>query len=138
MFGNKISMKFLFFLYAWLWQWETPLVKTPFSGHMIGWCEEIKTVNVSINIFEMLSWKFKYVLFCYTRERNVYIQFSSHQELTTVDQNTQGRSQVGDPILNILLFMWSEHPCTRVIVLQDIWIEVMVMVMECFLCNITV
>lgn len=54
----------------------------------------------------MLSWKFKYMLFCYFRERNVYIQFSSHQELTTVDQNTQGRSQVGDPILIILLFMW--------------------------------
>lgn len=25
------------------------------------------------------------------RGRNVYIQFSSHQELTTMDQNTQGR-----------------------------------------------
>lgn len=31
------------------------------------------------------------------RERNVYIQFSSHQELTTVDQNTQGRSQDVQP-----------------------------------------
>ncbi|KAL4644094.1 hypothetical protein ACB092_02G139000 [Castanea dentata] len=31
------------------------------------------------------------------RERNVYIQFSSHQELTTVDQNTQGRSQDAQP-----------------------------------------
>jgi hypothetical protein len=27
------------------------------------------------------------------RGRNVYIQFSSHQELTTVDQNSQGRNQ---------------------------------------------
>lgn len=28
--------------------------------------------------------------FC-TRGRNVYVQFSSHQELTTMDQNAQGR-----------------------------------------------
>lgn len=50
--------------------------------------------------------KIKHIFFGFIRERNVYIQFSSHQELTTMDQNTQGRNQVGDQILNILLFMW--------------------------------
>lgn len=36
-------------------------------------------------IFHLFGCKFWY------RGRNVYIQFSSHQELTTMDQNTQGR-----------------------------------------------
>eukprot|EP00262_Sarcandra_glabra_P001236 TRINITY_DN11268_c0_g1_i3.p1 TRINITY_DN11268_c0_g1~~TRINITY_DN11268_c0_g1_i3.p1 ORF type:complete len:131 (-),score=18.17 TRINITY_DN11268_c0_g1_i3:47-439(-) len=35
------------------------------------------------------------------RGRNVYIQFSSHQDLTTMDQNTQGRKG-GDQVLKLL------------------------------------
>jgi hypothetical protein len=38
-----------------------------------------------------------------SRGRNVYVQFSSHQELTTMDQNTQGRGdEVGTLYSNIL------------------------------------
>ena len=31
------------------------------------------------------------VFLFYPRGRNVYVQFSSHPELTTMDQNAQGR-----------------------------------------------
>ncbi|GMY11202.1 polypyrimidine tract-binding protein homolog 3-like isoform X1 [Fagus crenata] len=41
------------------------------------------------------------------RERNVYIQFSSHQELTTMDQNTQGRNQDAQP--NRILLVTIHH-----------------------------
>lgn len=41
-------------------------------------------------------------LFC-PRGRNVYIQFSSHQELTTMDQNTQGR---GDEVGTFSIDIW--------------------------------
>ncbi|XP_044475252.1 polypyrimidine tract-binding protein homolog 3-like [Mangifera indica] len=37
------------------------------------------------------------------RGRNVYIQFSSHQELTTVDQNTQGRGDEPNRILLVTI-----------------------------------
>ncbi|KAE7998230.1 hypothetical protein FH972_002795 [Carpinus fangiana] len=41
------------------------------------------------------------------RGRNVYIQFSSHQELTTVDQNSQGRNQDAPP--NRILLVTIHH-----------------------------
>ncbi|XP_035550763.1 polypyrimidine tract-binding protein homolog 3-like isoform X1 [Juglans regia] len=41
------------------------------------------------------------------RGRNVYIQFSSHQELTTVDQNPQGRNQDAPP--NRILLVTIHH-----------------------------
>ncbi|KAJ6920273.1 polypyrimidine tract-binding protein [Populus alba x Populus x berolinensis] len=37
------------------------------------------------------------------RGRNVYVQFSSHQELTTMDQNTQGRGEEPNRILLITI-----------------------------------
>lgn len=40
----------------------------------------------SLNLY---SWFENFPFF--TRGRNVYVQFSSHQELTTMDQNSQGR-----------------------------------------------
>ncbi|XP_057532048.1 polypyrimidine tract-binding protein homolog 3-like isoform X2 [Amaranthus tricolor] len=49
------------------------------------------------------------VLQCYTntqpaiRGRNVYIQFSSHQELTTMDQNAQGRGDEPNRILLVTI-----------------------------------
>ncbi|KNA18626.1 hypothetical protein SOVF_069010 isoform A [Spinacia oleracea] len=49
------------------------------------------------------------VLQCYTstqptiRGRNVYIQFSSHQELTTMDQNTHGRGDEPNRILLVTI-----------------------------------
>ncbi|KAJ4832820.1 hypothetical protein Tsubulata_029180 [Turnera subulata] len=41
------------------------------------------------------------------RGRNVYIQFSSHQELTTADQNAQGRNQDAEP--NRILLITIHH-----------------------------
>ncbi|KAJ6954036.1 polypyrimidine tract-binding protein [Populus alba x Populus x berolinensis] len=37
------------------------------------------------------------------RGRNVYVQFSSHQELTTMDQNTQGRGDEPNRILLVTI-----------------------------------
>lgn len=44
-------------------------------------------------------------LFSFFRGRNVYVQFSSHQELTTADQNAQGR---GDEVCNCLPYFEEE------------------------------
>lgn len=45
--------------------------------------------------------------FCLSdRGRNVYVQFSSHQELTTMDQNSQGR---GDEVSDFLFY--KRWPC---------------------------
>ncbi|CAL9114506.1 unnamed protein product [Musa textilis] len=38
------------------------------------------------------------------RGRNVYIQFSSHQELTTADQNSQGRK--GDQVCTLMTTLY--------------------------------
>ncbi|XP_043697981.1 polypyrimidine tract-binding protein homolog 3-like isoform X1 [Telopea speciosissima] len=43
------------------------------------------------------------------RGRNVYIQFSSHQELTTMDQNTQGRKGDQDSQPNRILLVTIQH-----------------------------
>lgn len=43
------------------------------------------------------------------RGRNVYLQFSSHQELTTADQNTQGRKTDQDSQPNRILLVTIHH-----------------------------
>nr|CAD1817973.1 unnamed protein product [Ananas comosus var. bracteatus] len=43
------------------------------------------------------------------RGRNVYLQFSSHQELTTVDQNSQGRKSDQDSQPNRILLVTIHH-----------------------------
>lgn len=43
------------------------------------------------------------------RGRNIYMQFSSHQELTTMDQNTQGRKEDLDSEPNRILLVTIHH-----------------------------
>lgn len=56
--------------------------------------------NHSLFLDSIFKW-FKYLIVTY-RGRNVYVQFSSHQELTTMDQNSQGRGDEVSYLYSVL------------------------------------
>uniref|UniRef100_M1C6H8 RBP50 n=1 Tax=Solanum tuberosum TaxID=4113 RepID=M1C6H8_SOLTU len=54
------------------------------------------------------------------RGRSVYVQFSSHQELTTVDQNAQGR---GDEVSDLFLVLLEVALCITYIELNTLMVS---------------